>query len=173
MTAALRAAPAGLLAIALGSAACGHSRAATVPISVPLGAPPSVQVPVESAPIGSPVASERSAAVDPQTRRFDIVDVDDTTITILLGSSRWVRRGSTGIAVDPTRRDALVARFRVVSRANGRAVALVTGQTTRVLSSHVALLREPVRGPLRQGVFWTGLLVGVATGVGTVLVVRR
>lgn len=132
-----------------------------------------MQAPVESAPVAEPALPAPPNTRDPQLRRFEVVAVGDSTFTILVGGDRWVRRGSTGVAVDPRRRDALVARFRVVGRAGDTATALVTGQTTRLVPAHVALLREPVRGPLRQEVFWGGLFFGLAVGAGAVLLVRH
>ncbi|GJG88544.1 hypothetical protein tb265_37250 [Gemmatimonadetes bacterium T265] len=159
----------------LALAACHHrATATTTPIPKPPGEPPSVQPPIGSAPItdaSPPPASP--GAPDPRLRRYEIVAVDDTTFTILIGAERWVRRGTTGIAVDPRRRDALVARFRVISRLGDSAVALVTGQTTRVEPTHVALMRAPVLGTLRQKAFWAGLFVGLAAGFGTGLLVRH
>lgn len=138
----------------------------------PQGQPPSVQVPVGSEPLDDAPPTTQTA-VDPQLRRFDVVAVGDTTFTILIGAERWVRRGTTGIAVDPKRRDALVARFRILSRVGDSATALITGQTTRVTPTHVALLRQPVPGPLSQEAFWTGIFLGAAAGVAAALLVRR
>ncbi len=160
----------GMIAIA----ACHSGAPAVTPIPSPPGEPPPVQAPVGAAPIGdgrSPATA--SNAPDPQLRRFDVVGVGDTTFTILVGASRWVRRGTVGVAVDPRRRDALVARFRILSRVGDSALALVTGQTTRVEPTHVALMREPVPGPLRQTVFWSGLFLGAALGAGGILLFRH
>jgi hypothetical protein len=97
-------------------------------------------------------------------RRFEIVAVGDSTFDFLVGGARWVRTGVVGIAVDPRRRDALVARFVVQRRAGNRAVALVTGQTANVTPGHVALLSPAKRGVLAQRAFWVGLLAGGAAG---------
>lgn len=133
-----------------------------------------MQAPVESAPASvEPSAVVAAVTRDPQLRRFDVISVEESTFTILVGGERWIRRGVTGVAVDPRRRDALVARFRVIGRAGDSATALVTGQTTRLAPTHVALIRQPVPGPLRQDAFWAGLFFGLAAGVASVLVIKR
>lgn len=157
---------------ALGVAACRHRAPPTAPIPTPAGEPPQVQAPVGAAPIIE-YGSATPNTPDPQLRRFGVVAVEDTTFTILIGADRWVRRGTVGVAVDPKRRDALVARFRIVSRVGDSATALITGQTTRVSVTDVALMREPVPGTLRQRVFWGGLLLGLAAGAGAALLIRH
>ena len=162
-------------AAAVGATACHHRVApTTAPIPTPAGAPPSVQAPVGAASVlDEPTAASAASTPDPQLRRYEVVAAEDTTFTILVGPDRWVRRGTVGVAVDPKRRDALVARFRVLSRVGDSAIALVTGQTTRVEVTHVALIRQPVSGPFRQAVFWGGLFLGLAVGAGAALLVHR
>ena len=43
--------------------------------------------------------------------RFEITSVGDSTVTLSTERHEWVRIGQRGIAVDPMRHDALVARF--------------------------------------------------------------
>jgi hypothetical protein len=108
----------------------------------------------------APAASAQESAT-----RFEITAVADTTFSIRIGErSGWVRRGLEGIAVDPRRRDLLIARFRVVDVSDGEAVALITGQTTLVETEHVALLTRPRTPWYRQRGFWVGLLLGGAIG---------
>ena len=153
--------------------ACHHGAPPAAPVPTPPGDPPRVQAPVGSAPILDAAAPQSSPNTpDPRLRRFEVVAVDETTFTILIGADRWVRRGTQGVAVDPKRRDALVARFRILGRVGDSATALVTGQTTRVDPTHVALMREPVAGPLRQKAFWAGIVLGVAAGAAAILLVR-
>lgn len=160
--------------VAVFASACHHREPAESPLPTPPGDPPQVQVPVGSAPITDPApVAPPTVSPDPRLRRFDVVAVEDTTFTILIGRDRWIRRGTVGVAVDPARRDALVARFRVLARVGDSATALITGQTTRVAPTHVALIREPVPGPLRQEAFWTGLFFGIAAGAAGVLVIRH
>lgn len=157
-------------ALATGACARGGTSA---PVPAPPGAPPQVQAPIGSEPTNDPVFSSSASAPDPRVRRFEVVAAEDTTITILVGSGRWVRRGTVGIAVDPRRRDALVARFRVLAREGDSATALVTAQTTPVSTSLVALMREPIPAVLQQDAFWAGLFFGVGAGIAAALIVRR
>jgi hypothetical protein len=106
-------------------------------------------------------------------RRFPLVAVDDSTVTFLAPREPWVRGGLYGIAVDPARRDALVARLYVVSRAADTAVALVTGQTTRMNTEYVAIFRRRSTPVLRQQGFWGGLATGIAVGLGAALALLR
>jgi hypothetical protein len=96
--------------------------------------------------------------------RFEITQVGDTTFRFPRGNAGWVKLGATGIAVDPRRRDALVARFRVTRLDSGVVTAVITGQTTRVATEHVAVLAEPPK-PWYKGItFWAGTVFGVVIG---------
>jgi len=97
--------------------------------------------------------------------RFEITQVGDTTFGFNRGDATWVREGVTGIAVDPRRRDVLVARFRVIAVDTGFVTALITGQTTRVATEHVVVLSEPSRPWYRIPTFWGGTIVGLVIGV--------
>lgn len=96
--------------------------------------------------------------------RFSITWAGDSTFSFPVERHSWVRNGLTGIAVDPFRRDALVARFRVIAVADGRATALITGQTTNVVVDNVALLDRPPAPWYRQRPFWLGTVLGVVVG---------
>lgn len=98
--------------------------------------------------------------------RFEITRVGDSTFAFPVGAEKWIKPGQTGIAVDPKRRDALVARFTVARIEGGEANALVVGQTTNVRTDHVAILEEPRRAWYKQRSFWVGLLAGSAIGAG-------
>ena len=97
-------------------------------------------------------------------RRFEIIDAGDSTFKFLASGAPWVRAGDVGVAVDPRRRDGLVARFVVQRRLADTATALITGQTSRVATTHVALLNAPRTRPLRQRTFWLGALAGALIG---------
>jgi hypothetical protein len=97
--------------------------------------------------------------------RFEITQVSDTTFRFPRGTAGWVKPGETGIAVDPRRRDALVARFRVVKVDSGLVTALVTGMTTRVATEHIAIMSEPQKPWYRTMIFWGGTLLGFVAGV--------
>jgi hypothetical protein len=108
-----------------------------------------------------------AARAQESATRFEITEVGDTTFTFRLADrSGWVRSGLAGIAVDPRRRDLLIARFRVVGVREGLATALITGQTTLVETEHVALLTRPRTPWYRQRAFWVGLLLGGGIGAG-------
>ncbi len=96
--------------------------------------------------------------------RFEITQVGDTTFRFPQGTAGWLKPGTTGIAVDPRRRDALVARFRVVRIDSGLVTALVTGQTTRVATEHIAVMAEPPKPWYRGITFWAGTVFGVVIG---------
>lgn len=96
--------------------------------------------------------------------RFEITQVGDTTFKFPRGNAGWVKPTMTGIAVDPRRRDALVAQFRVVRVDSGLVTALITGQTTRVATEHMAVMAEPPK-PWYKGVtFWGGTVFGFVIG---------
>jgi hypothetical protein len=106
------------------------------------------------------------AAAKAQTRavRFLITTIGDSTIEFRTGSEKWIRPGQLGVAVDPRRRDELIARFRIESVREGSATAVITGQTTAVSPEHVAVLDEPRRSAYRSPAFWIGITVGAALG---------
>jgi hypothetical protein len=105
-------------------------------------------------------------------RRFEILDVRDSTFRFLLRGTRWVQAGADGVTVDPQRRDALVARFIVRGRLADTATAVITGQTSRVTSTHVALLDAPPPRVSRRELFWLGALSGSVIGLAAGLAIR-
>jgi hypothetical protein len=166
-----RALPAGALALAASAGACRT-------------AAPRAPARADSAPRAAPVDSgppARRAAVDPQTAvRFEVVAVDDTTFAFRAANAPWLRPRTIGSVVDPRRRDVLVARFVLLAVAGDTATALVTGQTTRVTTDHVALVPRPqsaapppsaVISRVEKQRFWTGAAVGALFGLiaGTLL----
>jgi hypothetical protein len=107
----------------------------------------------------NPAAHAQSRSV-----RFEITAIGDSTVEFRTGAARWVRPGQLGVAVDPRRRDVLVARIRVASVSEGSAVAIITGQTTALTLEHVAVLDEPRRSAYASPAFWIGILVGATLG---------
>ena len=111
------------------------------------------------------------ALPDPSTAvRFEIVAVGDSTFQLLAPDPSWLREGMMGIVVDPRRRDVLVARFSLLGLRADTADALVTGQTMRVSTDHVALIARPAPPPqivrrIERRRFWTGAVVGGALGL--------
>jgi len=77
--------------------------------------------------------------------RFEIRSVGDSTFTFAAPQAPWVTKGQKGIAVDPRRRDGLVARFVVLGVDDGIANALILGQSQKVTTDHVVLMVRRVR----------------------------
>lgn len=99
--------------------------------------------------------------------RFPITNVGDTTVTFQAGKMTWVVRSKRAIVVDPRRRDALVARLKVLSvGSNGEATALVTGQTGRITTDHVVLGTEPPSRWYSNAMLWMGTALGLVVGFG-------
>jgi len=98
--------------------------------------------------------------------RFEIASVGDSTVTLSTEKHEWLRAGQKGIAVDPMRHDALVARFVIlrIDAVHKRALAVVTGQTTRITTDHVALIDRPSRKWYAQPTLWIGAVVGAVIG---------
>ena len=96
--------------------------------------------------------------------RFDIVSVGDSTFTFSIRGNPWVSRGQSGLAVDPAHGDELIAQFRVIEVTRDVATALVTGQTARLTTTHVAILKEPRPAFYREPLFWVGALAGGVVG---------
>ena len=125
--------------------------------------------PERVAPGGAPdtATTRRRPKIDPSTAlRFEIVAVEDSTFRFVAPSAGWAQAGARGIAVDPRRRDALVAAFDALERRADTVVALVTGQTARVTTDHVVLLERPPLppAPRRRRDFWRGLGTGATAG---------
>lgn len=109
-------------------------------------------------------ATAPRASAQDTAQRFEITAVGDTTFRFAVPNAPWVSRGQQGIAVDPRRRDGLVARFRVLSVANGIADALILGQTQKVTTEHVALVTPPPPRFYSRWSFWSGLAAGLLGG---------
>ena len=104
--------------------------------------------------------------------RFEIDAVDDSTATFRVFESRWMRAGLSAYAVDPMRRDALVARLTIMRRDSTTASALVTSQVARVTTDHFLLVPPPHTPWWRAQRFWFGALVGSALGAGASAMIR-
>jgi len=99
--------------------------------------------------------------------RFEIESARDTLLSFKSGTEKWIKAGMTGRALDPKRRDILVATLRIVGVDSvGLVTAAVTGQTTAVTTEHVVLMRELTSPWFRRKSFWVGVLLGTLTGVG-------
>ncbi len=109
---------------------------------------------------GAGVQTETIARFPRDAARFAIEPLTDSTFAFTPDEAKWVTPGMTGIAVDPGRGDALVAKVRVVSVDSAQANAFVTGQTTRIASGQVLLLIPPKRVWWKERIFWLGALGG-------------
>ncbi len=105
------------------------------------------------------------AAAQDLSQRFSISEVQDTTFTFAVGRTRWVKTKQRGVAVDARESDALVARFRVLGVTRGIALAMITGQTTRVTPAHTVIMQRPPERWYSNARFWAGAVVGLAGGV--------
>jgi hypothetical protein len=110
------------------------------------------------------VTAPHVVAAQETRARFDIDSVGDSTFTFGVARAHWVHRGQRGIAVDATQRDELIARFRVLRVDHGVATAVVTGQTARVQSGEVALLKQPGTPFYVEPYFWAALAAGGLIG---------
>jgi hypothetical protein len=96
--------------------------------------------------------------------RFLVSEVRDSLVEFQQGTAKWIKRGKLGIAVDPARRDALIAQLRIDRVAGGMVTAVVTGQTQPLSADHVVILDEPPPPWYRRMALWAGLAVGAALG---------
>lgn len=104
--------------------------------------------------------------------RFEIDAVDDSTATFRVFESLWLRPGLAAYVVDPSHRDALVARLTIIRRDSSSAAALVTSQVARVTTDHVLLVPPPHTPWWRMRAFWLGTLAGSAVGIAATAVIR-
>jgi len=97
--------------------------------------------------------------------RFEITAVGDSTIAFRAPDAPWMKRGLKGIAVDPTRRDALIARFTVLRVEGQLATAVITGQTAKVTTGYVALVEAPGKAWYAQPAVWIAGGAGLIAGI--------
>jgi hypothetical protein len=128
-------------------------------------------LPIVGLAVGTVLCAAKAAAQQ-RAVRFEIIAVGDSTLSFRIGKAGWVHRGQAGTAVDPRKRDELVARFRIMRVRDGSATALVTGQITALTTEHVATLEEPKRPWFRAKTFWSGLVLGAALAVAGAAVSR-
>jgi hypothetical protein len=96
--------------------------------------------------------------------RFAVSTVRDSLVEFPQGSARWVKRGKLGIAVDPARRDAMIARLRITNVGGGTVTAIVTAQSQPLSTDHVVILDEPPPAWYRRMALWAGFGIGAALG---------
>lgn len=115
-----------------------------------------------SARLVPPADSEVPQRYPRNASRFELRALSDSTVAFTPAEATWVRSGMLGIAVDPAQGDALVARLRITDVLGDSAIAIVTGQTTRISEGQVMLLVPPTPRWWRQRVFWYGAAAGAA-----------
>lgn len=96
--------------------------------------------------------------------RFEITAVGDSTISFRVADAPWVKPGLKGIAVDPARRDELIARFSVLRVEGTLATAVVTGQTGKMSTSYMALLSPPHKRWYQEPAVWISAGAGIILG---------
>jgi hypothetical protein len=97
--------------------------------------------------------------------RFSISTTSDSTVTFRPVEVRWLKVGMRGHAVDPTQRDALIARLTIQRLDSTGAVATIDGRVAQVSTTHVVLMVKPSVSWWRDKRFWTGIGTGVLAGV--------
>ncbi|HTG54504.1 MAG TPA: hypothetical protein VL980_06615 [Gemmatimonadaceae bacterium] len=97
--------------------------------------------------------------------RFEITAVGDSTIAFRVSDASWMKPGLKGIAVDPARRDALIARFSVLRVEGQLATAVITGQTSKVTTAYVALVEPTGKHWYEQPAVWISAGAGIVLGV--------
>lgn len=113
-----------------------------------------------------------AARIPRDAARFEIESVDDSTARFRPAEATWIRPGMVVYAVDPAKRDALVARLRVIGMDSGRMTALITSQVNRVTAEHFLLAVKPPVRWYRDARFWWGLAGGGALGAGGASIAR-
>jgi hypothetical protein len=110
------------------------------------------------------VLEPTAAAAQFRGVRFEITQVGDTTFRFSRGSATWVKAKATGLVVDPRSRDGYVARFTVARVDSGLVTAVITGQRSRVVTEHIAVMAEPPKPWFKGITFWAGTVFGVVIG---------
>lgn len=96
--------------------------------------------------------------------RFSIASTTDSTLTFRPLEVQWLRVGMRGHAVDPTQRDALIARLTIQRMDSSGIVANIDGRVAQVSTTHVVLMVRPVVSWWRDKRFWLGAGAGLLTG---------
>jgi hypothetical protein len=126
-----------------------------------------------SARLAPPVDADPPQRYPRNASRFELRALSDSTVAFTPSEATWVRSGMSGIAVDPAQGDALVARLRITAVYGDSAIALVTGQTTRIAEGQVILLVPPTTRWWRQPLFWYGAAAGAALlSVASIVLLR-
>lgn len=109
--------------------------------------------------------SEGSAFRIPRdAARFSILSTTDSTVVFRALEAKWLRVGMRGHAVDPTQRDALIARLTIQRMDTSGVFAVINGRVSQVSTTHVVLMVKPTLPWWKDLRFWYGAGAGVATG---------
>ncbi len=121
---------------------------------------------------GAPAASPFAQTIPRDAARFEIDAVNDSTASFRPQEARWIRVGMSAYAVNPLKRDALVARLRVQAQTGESMTALVTSQVGRVSTAHFLLIMRPAEPWWRGDRFWWGAAAGTVLGAAATAMAR-
>jgi hypothetical protein len=93
--------------------------------------------------------------------RFAVVELTDSTVRFDASDARWLRPGMIGYAVDPSKKDALVASLSLMGTGGREYKALITGQREPVDSTHIVVFLRPDTPWWRTKHYWGGFVIGV------------
>lgn len=84
-----------------------------------------------------------------------------------------MKRGMRGHAVDPTQRDALIARLTIQQVDTSGVTAVIEGSVSRVSTTHVVLMVKPAQSWWRDLRFWWGAGAGAAAAAVVAIAAGR
>ena len=113
----------------------------------------------------TPTPNFASLSLARDAARFAVVAATDSTVTFRPVEVRWLRAGLHGHVVDPTQRDALIARVTIQRVDTSGVLATIVGGVAPVALTHVVLFSKPAIAWWRDKRFWVGAGVGVVTGI--------
>ena len=97
--------------------------------------------------------------------RFAVLASTDSTVTFRSAEVRWLRAGMRGHVVDPTQRDALIARLTIQRVDSSGTIAIIAGGVSPVALTHVVSFERPTVAWWRDKRFWIGAGAGAVTGI--------
>lgn len=97
--------------------------------------------------------------------RFAVAASTDSSVTFRPAEVRWLRPGMRGHVVDPSQRDALIARLTIQRVDTGGTIATIAGGVSPVQLTHVVLFEKPPTSWWRDRRFWLGSGAGIVAGV--------
>jgi hypothetical protein len=94
--------------------------------------------------------------------RLPVIAATDTTVSFRVLNFAWIRSGTHGTILNPTKRDTLVGIFVVARVDTGVALGTITGLQAGVDTLDVAVIPYPRVPWYKRATFWVGALVGAA-----------